>query len=66
MARVAYSTMAADEVTDNIEAAVQTLMAKIQMVSLLTALVFIMVGDIHKIHSLNNVCKFSFCKATCP
>ncbi|KAG7226531.1 hypothetical protein INR49_003853 [Caranx melampygus] len=31
MARVAHSSMAADEVTENIEAAVQTVMAKIQM-----------------------------------
>lgn len=33
MARVAHSGMTADEVTDNIEAAVQTVAAKLQTVS---------------------------------
>lgn len=36
MARVAHSGMTADEVTENIEAAVQTIAAKIRMVSSLT------------------------------
>lgn len=33
MARVAHSGMTADEVTENIEAAVQTVVAKLRMVS---------------------------------
>lgn len=35
MARVGHSGMTADEVTENIDAAVQTVVAKLQMVSLL-------------------------------
>lgn len=36
MARVGHSGMTADEVTENIEAAVQTVVAKLRMVSLST------------------------------
>lgn len=45
MARVGHSGMTADEVTENIQAAVQTVVAKLRMVSLKPE-VFIRVGSV--------------------
>lgn len=64
MARIAHSSMTAEEVTENIVAAVQTAMAKIKMVSQLTGLCFrrdwcSQLKEIHCSVSLNDDYTFS-------
>lgn len=43
MARVAHSGMTADEVTENIEAAVQTVVTKLRMVRILSCVLHLVV-----------------------